>query len=150
MFEHTSQGRLSEAAETLLRLSQWLLSRVKELGLVSDDQSLREGRLVLWDEFNKCWLAVLQRQMDSTRQMLDTGQPPSSPQNILPEEFLKEMGDALVQQCDGIERYGLVDYQMGVWEEEIMSILTQCIDLLGGNEGEAPAGGDIDPRTDEG
>ncbi|KAI4177806.1 MAG: hypothetical protein LQ343_000270 [Gyalolechia ehrenbergii] len=121
VFEHSSQGRLSEAAELLLRISRWLLSRVKELGLVSDDQSLREGRLKLWDEFNKCWLAVLQRQMDDTRQMLDRGQPPSAAQNILPEAFLKEMGDALVQQCDAIEKYGLVDYQMGVWEEEIMS-----------------------------
>ncbi|KAL8944427.1 MAG: hypothetical protein Q9216_000478 [Gyalolechia sp. 2 TL-2023] len=147
VFEHTSQGRLSQAAESLLGISKWLLSRVKELGLVSDDQSLREGRLKLWDEFNKCWLAVLQRQMDDTRRMLDTSQPPSAPQNILPEVSLKEMGDTLVQQCDGIEKYGLVDYQMGVWEEEIMSILTQCVDLLEGDEGEAPEGGDIGPRT---
>lgn len=33
VFEHTSQGRLSEAAELLLRLSHWLLSHVKELGM---------------------------------------------------------------------------------------------------------------------
>ncbi|KAL8945342.1 MAG: hypothetical protein Q9211_000112 [Gyalolechia sp. 1 TL-2023] len=150
VFEHTSQGRLGEAAELLLRMSKWLLSRVKELGLVSDDQSLREGRLKLWDEFNKCWLAVLQRQMDDSRQMLNAGQPPSTAPDILPEAFLKEMGDALIQQCDGIEKFGLVDYQMGVWEEEIMSILTQCLDLLEGDEGEAAEGGDIGPRAREG
>lgn len=33
VFEHSSQGRLSEAAELLLRISRWLLSRVKELGM---------------------------------------------------------------------------------------------------------------------
>lgn len=29
------------------------------------------------------------------------------------------MGDELVRLCDGIERHGLVDYQYGVWEEQI-------------------------------
>lgn len=29
------------------------------------------------------------------------------------------MGDELIRLCDGIEQYGLVDYQLGVWEDEI-------------------------------
>ena len=31
------------------------------------------------------------------------------------------MGDELVRLCDGLERHGLVNYQIGVWEEEIIS-----------------------------
>lgn len=31
------------------------------------------------------------------------------------------MGDELIRLCDGIERHGLVDYQFGVWEDEIES-----------------------------
>ena len=90
-------------------------------GLVSDNHSLREERLTLWREFNLCWLAVLQRQKDDAQLMFDTGQAPPPPRNILGTDMLERMGDALVEACDGIEKYGLVDYQMGVWEEEIMT-----------------------------
>lgn len=65
------------------------------------------------------------------------------------------MGRELVRLCDGIKRHGLVNYQMGVWEEEIINsrfvialfsdatrtnstiILTQCLDppgTLGGED----------------
>ncbi|KAI4147620.1 MAG: hypothetical protein L6R39_003063, partial [Caloplaca ligustica] len=90
-------------------------------GLASDNQGSRTEHLRLWNEFNLCWLAVLQRQKDDTHQMIDSGQPPGAPQNLLPEAFLERMAEALVSLCDGMEKYGLVDYQMGVWEEEIMS-----------------------------
>lgn len=53
--------------------------------------------------------------------MNETGRPPASPQSLLDEAFLEKMGSELVRLCDGMEKYGLVDYQMGVWEEEIIS-----------------------------
>lgn len=49
--------------------------------------------------------------------MLETGQ---QPRNILHAETLEKMGRELVRLCDRMERHGLVDYQMGVWEEEII------------------------------
>ncbi|KAL8723453.1 MAG: hypothetical protein Q9225_000284 [Loekoesia sp. 1 TL-2023] len=167
VFENTSKGRLIEAAHSLLETSEWLLGHVKELGTIFDNRPLREERLKLWREFNICWLAVLQRQKDNTQQMIDTGQPPSPPQSILQGSFLERMAEALVRLCDGVEKYGLVDYQMGVWEEEIMSseayglrmeilaltndsVLTQCLDLLEGGEAHAPEGGNIGPQTQEG
>ncbi|KAL8665847.1 MAG: hypothetical protein Q9202_001970 [Teloschistes flavicans] len=119
-FENTSKGRLTEAGQSLLEISEWLLSHAKELGLVQDDYTRREGRLQLWSEFNLCWLAVLQRQKDDTQVILDTGQPPP-PGSLLRAESLENMAETLVQLCDSIEKYGLVDYQMGVWEEEIMN-----------------------------
>ncbi|CAK7264157.1 hypothetical protein SEPCBS119000_000855 [Sporothrix epigloea] len=39
------------------------------------------------------------------------------------------MGRELVRLCDGIERFGLVDYDYGVWEERIMAVLTECVEL---------------------
>lgn len=33
---------------------------------------------------------------------------------------MEEMGHFLIVFCDGIERHGLVDYELGVWEEEIL------------------------------
>jgi hypothetical protein len=35
------------------------------------------------------------------------------------KDQIEEMGDELVRLCDGLERHGLVDYQYGVWEEQI-------------------------------
>lgn len=51
---------------------------------------------------------------------LSTGQLPQAPRELLREEFLERMGQELVRLCDNMERHGLVDYQMGVWEEEII------------------------------
>ena len=56
-----------------------------------------------------------------TEEMLRTGQTVHVPQSILQEDFLNKMGNEIIQLCDGLERHGLVDYQMGVWEEEIIS-----------------------------
>lgn len=53
--------------------------------------------------------------------MLNNGRPPSPPRDLIQEEFLERMGDEVVRLCDTMERHGLVDYQMGVWEEEIIS-----------------------------
>lgn len=75
---------------------------------------------MLWDNFNTSWLALLQRQLDDTQIMLDTGRSPVSPQSLLPIETLERMGDEMVTHCDSLARLGLVDYQMGVSEEEII------------------------------
>jgi hypothetical protein len=85
---------------------------------------------------------------------ISTGQAPRAPRELLRGEFLERMGRELVRLCDNIERHGLVDYQMGVWEEEIIdgrhrtdlcpimcfgnadncwTAITECLDLLGGN-----------------
>ena len=53
--------------------------------------------------------------------MIASGRAPPPPQSIMQEEALERMGRDLVRHCDSMERHGLVDYEMGVWEEEIMS-----------------------------
>lgn len=137
-FENTREGRLVEAGQSLLQISEWLLGAASDLGnlagavasyfpadvlagLLHDNEALHGQRIQLWDEFNTCWLAVLQRQKESTQEMIDTGRPPVSPQSLIAEEFLEKMGHELVGLCDTMEKHGLVDYQMGVWEEEIIS-----------------------------
>ena len=89
--------------------------------MTKDEQELHGERIKLWNDFNTCWLAVLQRQKDITQEIVNTGRPPPLPQNYLQGGALERMGRELVRLCDGMERHGLVDYQMGVWEEEIVS-----------------------------
>ena len=76
-------------------------------------------RLKLWEEFNNCWLALFQKQFELVEEMRATGQRPQAPQSIIEYDFIEKMGNKLVKNCDNMEKHGLVDYQMGVWEEEI-------------------------------
>lgn len=89
------------------------------LGILRDDQLVYSDRLQLWSNFNICWLAVCQKQKDLTQDLLRTGhQLPSA--NLLSVAAMEHMGNELIRLCDQMEQYGLVDYQMGIWEEEIL------------------------------
>ncbi|KAL5114249.1 hypothetical protein ACEQ8H_007858 [Pleosporales sp. CAS-2024a] len=126
-FEHVRDARLSEAAQQLYMLSDWVLHYAETLGLVRDDENHYSQRLVLWDEFNTCWLATLQKQKALTQDMATTGHRPHPPTTLIDYDFLEKMGTQLVKHCDNMEKHGLVDYQMGVWEEEIIA---SNVDLL--------------------
>ena len=89
-------------------------------GLTRDDETLRDDRIRLWEEFNRAWLVTLQRQFDMTQEVLQTNQPPREPQSIMSAQSLERLSADLVRLCDYIEKHGLVDYQLGVAEEDIM------------------------------
>lgn len=127
-FQHVRDGRLSEAGVSLLTISGWLLGNAE--ALVRDDEAMHSERLKLWDEFNTCWLATLQRQKEMTQEVLNSGQRAQAPQSLIEYNSLEDMGKEIVRLCDIMEKHGLVDYQMGVWEEEIVAMLTTCLDLL--------------------
>lgn len=50
---------------------------------------------------------------------MESGRSLGRGQTLITLEGLKKLGDELVRLCDSIERHGLVDYQYGVWEEQI-------------------------------
>ena len=142
-FESVRDGRLAEAGTSLVHISDWLLGNAEALGklgaacstreldrtsqliltigLVRDDENMHGERLKLWAEFNNCWLATLQRQRELSLGMAETGHRPSPPQSLMEYEHMENMGKELVRLCDVMEKHGLVDYQMGVWEEEILN-----------------------------
>ncbi len=43
------------------------------------------------------------------------------PQSLISQADLERMGKELVRLCDNVEPHGLVDYQYGVWEEQIVA-----------------------------
>lgn len=90
------------------------------LGLTRDDEQLHDDRVRLWDEFNRAWMTVLQRQHDLTQDMVQTGRSVHESQSVMSSQHLDMLGRELVRMCDNVEKHGLVDYQMGVAEEEIM------------------------------
>jgi hypothetical protein len=99
-----------------------------------DDQHHYTSRLTLWNDFNVCWLAVCQKQKDLTHELLQMGpfhhcSPTTLP--LLAPDALEDLGSGLIQLCDKMEQHGLVDYQMGIWEDEILcsmlSLSGECV-----------------------
>ena len=41
--------------------------------------------------------------------------------DMLNVQFLEHMGHEMIRFSDQMEQHGLVDYEMGIWEEEILS-----------------------------
>lgn len=85
------------------------------LGLHEDNPDTLQQHHNLWWNFNICWLSAFQRYIDYPINDLDTDE-------------MERMGQILIRFADHVECYGLVDYQMGIWEEEILDRET-CIYL---------------------
>lgn len=81
----------------------------------------------LWEKFNHAWLALFQRQKDMTQDFLNSGDAPRPPQNLLTKEDLWNMSQELVKLVDKLEGSGLIDYQLGVWEERIIESESHCL-----------------------
>ncbi|VUC34963.1 unnamed protein product [Clonostachys rosea] len=126
VFQDILSGSLENASETLLTISGWLLSQVVDLGLTLDDSSLHADRLKLWNDFNHAWLALGSQQKDLT----ESGRQISRTQRLMGQATIEKLGSELVRLCDGLERHGLVDYQYGVWEDQIITVLEECLDLF--------------------
>ncbi|EGU72412.1 hypothetical protein FOPG_17878 [Fusarium oxysporum f. sp. conglutinans race 2 54008] len=130
IFQKIVNGSLESASETLLSVTSWLLSQVADLGLNLDDTNLHADRIQLWNDFNHAWLGLGQRQID----LMTSSQQLSRTQSLVPKAMIKKMGNELIRLCDGIERHGLVDYQYGVWEDQITAVLEDCLDLFDASE----------------
>lgn len=171
IFTRVRDSQLVSVGDLLLDISQYLLGNTEALGktytvfftsnsctnfrqgLDKDCEALRDDRLKIWDEFNRCWLASLLRQREMTIQMLSAQLPPH--QSIMTTETMETLGRELVKLCDNVEKFGLVDYQMGVAEEEILqcrfcwpklghtghwtlihhAVLIKCLDLFSSPSG---------------
>lgn len=88
--------------------------------LFQDNPARYQGHLKLWRDLNNCWLSLFQKQKDITSATLASGQQQHIA-NLLTVETMESMGDTVVQLCDKLEPKGLVDYELGFWEEEIIS-----------------------------
>ncbi|KAL7649181.1 hypothetical protein ACMYSQ_012406 [Aspergillus niger] len=114
-------NRTAKAAEIILGFLLWVTSDAVERGILYDDTAVHPMRLKLWRNFNICCLAIWQKQKDLTRASMKVNIPLPDPCLSIPQ--IETFGEELIAICGRIERHGLVDYGVGVWEEEILSIL---------------------------
>ena len=122
-----------------------VISRLIPTGLYQDvvnsDQEIRpswrEKRLSLWHNFNHTWLDLLLRQLDLSRQELETGQRPSPPQSRISRNFLEKMGNELMRLGNGdLATQGLIDCgECGVWHEQIVDRMYSVLAWSPGSTG---------------
>jgi len=100
-------------------------------GLCVDEERLHPDRIHLWGQFNTAWLGIFQKQKD----MLEAGRQITAPQSLMSQKFINKMMNDLIRLCDSIEKFGLVDYQLGVAEERIVASMSSytllCTKLIG-------------------
>lgn len=65
------------------------------------------------------------------RDLLESGAQLQRGQSLITEENLVKMMEDLIRHCDAIDRFGLVDYQYGVWEERISTSKFSLVLLSG-------------------
>ncbi|GIZ46491.1 hypothetical protein CKM354_000961700 [Cercospora kikuchii] len=129
LFTNVREGSLREVGGLLMDVSLYLLGNAEALGLTRDDDNLHDERIRLWDEFNRAWLVTLEKQRELTQEYI-RNQGLREPQSIMSAQILEHLSRELVRLCDSVEKHGLVDYQMGVAEEEIMDLLIECLNVL--------------------
>ncbi|KAK5094906.1 hypothetical protein LTR70_003779 [Exophiala xenobiotica] len=127
IFDAITAGRVTEASTKLIAITEWLVGSVRALSLHHDDEESHEQRIQIWRELNHAWEALGYRQKSITENALRAHQ---APPDLLSAAKIQDLVDQLIQLCDQIEKYGLVDYEMGIWEEQIVAVFTQCLDIL--------------------
>ncbi|KAB8212928.1 hypothetical protein BDV33DRAFT_210699 [Aspergillus novoparasiticus] len=119
--------QLVGAVELMLAYLDWVTGDAKDCGVFIDNPVLYPRQLLLWNKLNICFLAICQRQKDITEATLKANAPLSP--GCLSISQIETLVNELICLSDRIEDDGLVDYEMGFWEEEILSILDQCLSL---------------------
>ncbi|KAE8377783.1 hypothetical protein BDV26DRAFT_304775 [Aspergillus bertholletiae] len=84
------------------------------------------GSISFWRELNHCWLKLGRNISETLRQKthIDCNAKESL------EEWLKELVDHVINVSDFLEDFGLVDYERGIWEDDIVSCFEGCFEAL--------------------
>ncbi|KFZ07692.1 hypothetical protein V502_09838 [Pseudogymnoascus sp. VKM F-4520 (FW-2644)] len=130
IFQNISDGTLAVASQLLSSFSEWLISHVEDMELTVDDSAQEEIRSKLWDDFNNAWLALMHKQMSLTKGLLEAGITLQQPQLMTAEVISKMCSDLIKLNDDYLEKHGLVNYQYGVLEDQIIESAIICLDIL--------------------
>ncbi|KAK9380117.1 uncharacterized protein V2V93DRAFT_371689 [Kockiozyma suomiensis] len=107
---------IQSALPRLVFLSRYLAEHAEDLGLVDDTTLTHESRLRFWALFNHTWLALLSRALSSAADV-------SAQITLLSPTQLDECAAEIVDLSDALQRYGLVDYEIGVWEDRLIECM---------------------------
>ncbi|KAK9493151.1 hypothetical protein V1508DRAFT_110291 [Lipomyces doorenjongii] len=111
----------------LADISRYLGDHAIDLGLADDNSLPYDCRLQFWRLFNRSWIGVISRNWLMCGGGTTVAQGPTS----LTRQQLEDMAELVISLSDNVQRYGLVDYEMGVWEECILDGIQCMLDQMG-------------------
>ncbi|KAI8637427.1 hypothetical protein BD408DRAFT_353790 [Parasitella parasitica] len=111
--DHVEQRNMVSGFQTLSKATSAVVDHCEQLGLTSDDHPYNAiDREQFWAGLNNCWLYALAQRHE-----------PSSDAERLTDQHLYGLREMVVSCADKLERFGLVDYEMGWWEADILAAI---------------------------
>ncbi|KAG0243129.1 hypothetical protein BGW41_002769 [Actinomortierella wolfii] len=143
--EEEEEDPLAEYQEELQNVLEYVDQGMILKRLATDDHpsARREG---FWRGLNNCWLFALSHAQDKATRLWsaaedDDGPPPppisssslssSSPSLSFPlRRHLVRLKQHVVEWANRLEPWGLVDYELGLWERDILEAIESCLDVV--------------------
>ncbi len=122
IYNHIKNENLHTANWLLLELSQWFLATLDQMDLtvdIPDNEEIQEKDYQLWTDFNNAWLALFQKQYKETSLRSEAGELLEQPDLLSVTEIATSVTRLSSLAKEYLEDKGLVDYERGLWEEEI-------------------------------
>ncbi|KAF8941951.1 hypothetical protein BGZ47_007022 [Haplosporangium gracile] len=116
VLEYVDHGMLLKSFDTLSRLTDIVVTNCETLGLASDGGGAVEQKAGFWTGLNNCWLFAFSRY----------GNARSDDQRIR-EHHLHRLHNNVKAWADALEKYGLVNYELGLWEQDILEAIEVCL-----------------------
>ncbi|KAF9082024.1 hypothetical protein BGX29_010028 [Mortierella sp. GBA35] len=116
VLEYVDHGMLLKSFDTLSRLTDIVVTNCEKLGLASDGGGAIEQKAGFWTGLNNCWLFAFSHY----------GNARSDDQRIR-EPHLHHLHNNVQAWADALEKYGLVNYELGLWEQDILEAIEVCL-----------------------
>ncbi|KAG0321428.1 hypothetical protein BGZ99_003940 [Dissophora globulifera] len=107
VLEYVDQGMILKSFDTLSRVTDTVVNQCEKLGLASDGGAI-DQKAGFWTGLNNCWLFALAHHTNAR----------SDDQRLRPQH-LAHLHATLTTWADALEKYGLVNYELGLWELRI-------------------------------
>ncbi|KAI7866608.1 hypothetical protein BDF14DRAFT_1694360, partial [Spinellus fusiger] len=117
--DHVEQRNMVSGFQTLSKATGAVVEHCEQLGLTSDDHPYNAiDREQFWAGLNNCWLYALAQRHE-----------PSEETERLTDQHLYGLRDRVVGWADTLEKFGLVDYEMGWWEADILAAIDAILSM---------------------
>ncbi|KAI8603920.1 hypothetical protein EDD21DRAFT_367756, partial [Dissophora ornata] len=111
VLEYVDHGMILKSFDTLSRLTDIVVTNCEKLGLTSDGGAI-DQKAGFWAGLNNCWLFAFS----------NYGNARSEDQRLL-EPHLHHLHNSVKAWADALEKYGLVNYELGLWEQNILEAI---------------------------
>ncbi|KAG0261810.1 hypothetical protein BG011_000641 [Mortierella polycephala] len=135
VLEYIDQGMILKSFDTLSRLTDIAATNCVKLGLASDGGAM-DQKAGFWTGLNNCWRFAF----------LHYGSACSEDQRVR-EHHLYHLYDKVKTWADALEKYGLVNYELGLGEQDILEAIEVC--LINANVFVAPVTADDSDDDDD-